>query len=50
MILKAEKKHLNSKQLDIRNHYKDASMAEVVDQRFVNYKGKRITYNQWERM
>ena len=33
--------------LYIRNHDKEASTAEVIDQRFVNYKGNKITYNQW---
>ena len=31
----------------IKNHDKEASMAEVIDERFVNYKGNKITYNQW---
>ncbi len=33
--------------LYIRNKDKDTSRAEVVDERFVNYKGKKMTYNQW---
>jgi len=33
--------------LYIKNHDKEASMAEVIDERFVNYKGNKITYNQW---
>jgi len=33
--------------LYIKNHDKEASLAEVIDQRFVNYKGNKMTYNQW---
>jgi len=31
----------------IKNHDKEESMAEVIDQRLINYKGKKITCNQW---
>jgi len=33
--------------LYIRNRDKEESMAEVIDERFVNYKGYKISYNQW---
>lgn len=33
--------------LYIRNHDEEASQAEVIDERFVSYKGNKITYNQW---
>ncbi|HOV28056.1 MAG TPA: hypothetical protein PK566_17080 [Pseudobacteroides sp.] len=33
--------------LYIRNHDEEVSQAEVIDERFVSYKGNKITYNQW---
>lgn len=33
--------------LYIRNYDRESSQAEVVDERFVNYQGEKITYNQW---
>lgn len=34
-------------ELYIRNQEKEKSLATVIDERYVNYKGQKMIYNQW---
>jgi len=34
-------------ELYIKNQEKEKTLATVIDERFVNYKGQKMTYNQW---